>query len=106
MTATPPAEMNHRRQLYAVVCFVVVAFGGVWALWSVPFFLGTHLKAPIGALLAAVGMWGPGVAALGVTRFVLREPLRTTAIGRLGPLRYYAWAWLIPVLGTLAAMGI
>jgi membrane protease YdiL (CAAX protease family) len=98
--------MNNRRQLHAVVCFIVVTFGGVWALWSVPFILGTPLKATIGALLVVVGMWGPGVAALAVTRFVLREPLRTTAIGRLGPLRYYAWAWLIPVLGTLAALAL
>ena len=98
--------MDRRRQLNAVICFVALTFATVWALWS-PLFLGVvALKSPIGIALAAVGMWGPGVAALVVTRFVLREPLRTTAIGRLGPLRYYAWAWLIPVVGTLAAMGL
>ena len=52
---------------------------------------------PFGLTLLAMGfMWGPGIAALLTTRFVLNQPIRS-----LGPLfRYSPWlfiAWLAPV---------
>src|SRR5262249_20165057 len=63
-------------------------------------------KPAIATAVMAVGMWCPGLSALVVTRFVLREPLATTTINRLGRRRYYLWAWFLPLAGTLAAMGL
>jgi uncharacterized protein len=94
--------MNNRIQVRAIVGFIVLAFVPVWALWGILFLPGmaNSLWRP---LVLAAGMWGPGLAAILLTRFVLREPLQTTTIGRLCRSRYFLWAWLIPIAGTLAA---
>jgi uncharacterized protein len=98
--------MNERRIMRAIAWFLVLTFGSVWALWS-PLYLSGVQKVPgLAVMLMAVGMWGPGLAAIVAVKLILRESLRTTTIGRLGRVRYYAWAWLIPVVGTLAAMGL
>jgi membrane protease YdiL (CAAX protease family) len=48
-------------------------------------------------------MWGPGVSALIVTRWVLGESWRTTTLDRLGRRQYYLWAWFLPAAGTAIA---
>lgn len=50
-------------------------------------------------------MWGPGLAALLTTRYVLRQPVSRLNLGRMGPMRYYAWAWLLPV-GLVIVTGL
>ena len=47
-------------------------------------------------------MWAPGIAALIVMRFVMKKPLRTLGLRRLGEKRAYLWAWLLPIGLTLA----
>jgi uncharacterized protein len=83
--------------------FLLIAFGTSWALWGSLWLAGIPLKSAAGPILVALGMWGPGLSALVVTRFVLRESWRTTTLNRLGRKRYYAWAWLLPAAGTLIA---
>ncbi len=90
----------------AVLWFLVLAFGLSWALWSVAVIPGAPLHRGWPAMVLALGMWGPGLAALAVTRFVLCESWRTTSVDRLGRKRYYAWAWLLPAAGTLIAVGL
>lgn len=41
-------------------------------------------------------MWGPGLAAIVVTRFVACQSLGTLNLRHLGPKRPYLWAWLLP----------
>jgi uncharacterized protein len=97
-------KMNDRRIMRAIAWFLVLTFGSVWGLWSLLFLSAVQQVPMLGLMLMAVGMWGPGLAAIVTMKLVLREPLRTTTIGRLGRKWYYLWAWLIPVAGTLAAM--
>ena len=96
--------MNDRRIMRFIACFLVLTFGSVWGLWSLLFLPGVQRVPGLAVMLMAVGMWGPGLAAIVTVKLVLRESLRTTTIGRLGRKWYYLWAWLIPVAGTLAAM--
>jgi membrane protease YdiL (CAAX protease family) len=50
-----------------------------------------------------IAMWGPGIAAIVTTLFVLKEPFGTLGLKRFGKFRYYLAAWFIPpVLAALA----
>jgi uncharacterized protein len=93
-------RVPQRREYRAIVAFVVLACTISWLLWGFVWLSGVGRLRGVGILLVALGMWGPGLSALIVTRVVLRESLRTTTIGRLGRKRYYVWAWLLPAAGT------
>lgn len=70
----------------AVAVFLILAFGLSWATAEVYYrLIGSH---PIGdQLILLVYMWGPALAAMLTTRFVLRQPLRW-----LGPVfRFNRW---------------
>ncbi|MFQ5858257.1 MAG: lysostaphin resistance A-like protein [Anaerolineae bacterium] len=98
--------MNAQRNFRVVLWFVALTFGLTWALWSLlwlPAIGGNRLMA---LAVTTLGMWGPGVSALLVTRFALSESWRTLTLDRLGRKRYYLWAWFLPLLGTLVAMGL
>ena len=43
-------------------------------------------------------MWGPGIAAIVTTLVVQKKPFRSLNLNRLGPKRYYLWAWFLPPL--------
>jgi len=90
-------------QRRGIAWFVFLAVGLSWSLWGAVWLCGLTLGTTAGKLLVGLGMWGPGLSALAVTRFVLREDWRTTTLNRLGRKRYYAWAWLLPAAGTLIA---
>jgi membrane protease YdiL (CAAX protease family) len=95
--------MNNSRQKNALVWFVVLTFAMTWTFWGTIYCLNEIIPTPgIYAILIGLGMWGPGLAAILVTRFVLGESLGTTTINRLGRLRYYLWAWSLPIAGTIA----
>jgi uncharacterized protein len=96
--------MYNRRQISAVVWFVVLAFALTWSLWGSIYLLKDTVPPVIYVLNIGLGMWGPGLAVILVTKFVLREKIGTTTIGRLGRLRYYLWAWSLPIAGTIAAL--
>jgi membrane protease YdiL (CAAX protease family) len=96
--------MNNRRQTNAVLWFVVLTFAMTWILWGCLYLIRDKMPAVLYTLAIGLGMWGPGLASILVTRFVLKESLRTTTIGRLGRLRYYLWAWSLPIAFTLAAI--
>jgi uncharacterized protein len=98
--------MDSRRDLRAVLWFVALAFGLTWLLWATLWLPGAAENRLHALLAATLGMWVPGLVALFLTRRYLRESLRTMAIGRLGAIRYYLWAWLLPVAGTVASTGL
>jgi membrane protease YdiL (CAAX protease family) len=49
-------------------------------------------------IMWAIGMWGPGIAAIIATVIIAKRPLRSLNLHRLGPKRYYLWAWFLPLL--------
>ncbi|MDH7485591.1 MAG: CPBP family intramembrane metalloprotease [Anaerolineae bacterium] len=78
--------------------FVVswLIMGGLW--------LAGGLAAGVVAAIALIAiMWVPGLCVLAVTQLITHEPMAVTGIRRLGIRRYYLWAWLLPVLLTLAS---
>ncbi|RME86957.1 MAG: CPBP family intramembrane metalloprotease, partial [Anaerolineae bacterium] len=64
-------------------------------------FLGSKLpqaEQAITTVFFALAMWGPGIAAVVVTKVIAGRPLGDLGLGRLGPRRFYLWAWLLPPL--------
>jgi membrane protease YdiL (CAAX protease family) len=91
-----------------VAWFLLIAFGISWPLFLLPIAFGrpgspARQVASMAAWSAA--MWGPGLAAIIVTRRVARRSLGTLNLGRLGPKWPYLWAWLLPpALAILSGM--
>jgi membrane protease YdiL (CAAX protease family) len=55
--------------------------------------------------LWALAMWGPGIAAIVTTLIVQKKPFRSLNLNRLGPKRFYLWAWFLPpVLAILSGV--
>jgi len=72
--------------------FLMISFTLSWILFLLPLAsgapgTGTRQTATLVCWTAA--MWAPGIAAMLVTRFVLKRPLRILGIGRLGEKRAY-----------------
>jgi len=83
-----------------VTWFVILAVLLSWPLFLLP------LVWPGSAIVDwPLAMFGPGLAAVIVTRFVAREPLSTLNLGRFGARRFYLWAWLAPPALAVVALG-
>lgn len=78
-----------------------------WPLFLAPLALGgqdpTTRHLVTGAAWAGA-MFMPGIAAIVVTRWIGGRSLRTLNLGRLGPKRFYLWAWLLPLVLSLGAL--
>ena len=86
--------------------FLGITFSVSWTLFLLP--LALQGLTPTSYQLArqilwAAAMWGPGIAAIVATAAIARQPLRTLNLGRLGQLRYYFWALILPLLLSIAA---
>ncbi len=84
-----------------VAWYLVIAFTFSWIFFVLPLILpglGSQTRQSITLLVWSVGMFGPGIAALSVNRFVARQPIRTLRLNTLGPKYYYLWAWFLPAL--------
>jgi membrane protease YdiL (CAAX protease family) len=86
-----------------IALFIVLAFGISWAIW-----LGLAALGVSFIIRAAVGMFGPAIAAT-IVRIIRREGfadagLRLAARGRKGVVRIYIAAYIIPPI--LIAAGI
>lgn len=84
--------------------FIVLAFGLSWLLFAAPLAVKENatLYPRVLMVMFALAMWGPGLAALLVTRFVARQPVSSLRLGTLGPKRYYLLAWLFsPLIAAL-----
>jgi len=90
----------------ALTAFLVIAFAFSWPLFLAPLLFrnaGPQAIPLITAGFWALGMWGPGLAALVTTEVVLRQRPRELHLNRLGPKRFYLWAWFLPPI--LALLG-
>lgn len=80
--------------------FLTITFLFSWTLFLAPLALGsmdpTTKQLATGGLWA-VGMWGPGIAAIIVTLLIARKPFGSLRLNTLGPKRFYLWAWLLPI---------
>jgi uncharacterized protein len=84
-----------------IAAFLIIAFIFSWILFLLPLTLAsldtqTRQYASLG--LVSLGMWGPGIAALISTKFVAKQPIKTLGLNKLGPRRFYLWAWLLPLV--------
>lgn len=85
----------------ALAWFLIITFVISWPLFLVPL-LFQNLD-PTSAQLAtqglwALAMWGPGIAAIVTTLAVQKKTFHSLNLNRLGPKRYYVWAWFLPPL--------
>ncbi|MEW5939378.1 MAG: CPBP family intramembrane glutamic endopeptidase [Chloroflexota bacterium] len=95
----------------ALLWFLVITFAISWPLFLAPLLFRD--MDPAAAQLATTGlwalaMWGPGAAAIATTLLVQKKPFRSLNMNRLGPKRYYLWAWFLPaalsIVGGLFAL--
>jgi uncharacterized protein len=83
-----------------VTWFLVLTVAISWPLFLLPLVL------PGSAIVAwMLAMFAPGLSAIAVSRYVAREPLATLNLMRLGPKRFYLWAWLLPPLLAVVTLG-
>lgn len=84
--------------------FLIITFVFSWTLFLAPLALGgmdsTSKQLATGGLWA-LGMWGPGIAAIIVTLFVEKKPFSSLRLNTLGAKRFYLWAWLLPIALTI-----
>jgi len=90
----------------ALTWFLVITFAVSWPLFLIPLLLRD--LDPTTAQLAtqglwALAMWGPGIAAILTTLVVQKKPFRSLNLNRLGPKRYYLWAWFLPPVLSIVA---
>ena len=101
-TMAGPADRADR------VPFVLLAFGISWPLFLLPLAFGSPGE-PAHAMAALVtfslAMWGPGLAAILLTKRRHGAVLEPLGLKRLGPKRWYLWAWLLwPVLAVATGL--
>ncbi len=100
--------MNHRgdaRDRCALIWFLILAFTPTWGVWAFLWVLHINPGDTVRfALFGTAGMYFPGLAALGVQRFILKESVGTSTLFRIGRTRFYLWAWMLfPILIVVTA---
>ena len=93
-------------QRKSIIWFIILAFGISWTLFLIPLaFKGDPaVYAQTYFICVALGMFGPGIAAILTTLFVAKEPFATLRLNKLGKFRFYLIAWFLPPL--LAALAV
>ena len=88
--------------------FLLLSFALSWIFFLLPIPFGkpgTPARQTATVVFWAIAMWMPGLSAILVTLFVKREKFSTLRLNRLGPKRFYLWAWLLfPVLAVLTGV--
>ena len=84
----------------SIFWFLGIAFAFSWIMFSVPLAFKSDPAAyqRMALLFWTIAMWGPGLAAIIVTVFIVKEPLSNLRLNRLGKFRYYLAAWFLPPL--------
>ena len=96
--------MIQRRPL---IWFISISFILAWILFLLPLASGapgTATRQTATLVCWTAAMWAPGIAALVVTRFIMKRPVRMLGLGHLGEKRAYLWAWLLPIGLAIATM--
>jgi uncharacterized protein len=84
--------------------FIIISFAISWTLFAAPLAVKDDptLYPILTTSMFALAMWGPGIAAIVVTLFIVRKPFSSLRLKTLGPKRFYFWAWfLAPLMAVL-----
>ncbi len=91
----------------SILWFLGIAFGFSWVMFLLPLAFsaaGEQTVNMVRGVAWILAMWGPGLAALIVTLFIVKEPFGTLRLNRFGRFRYYLAAWFLPPI--LAALTV
>jgi membrane protease YdiL (CAAX protease family) len=92
----------------ALLFYLLLSFILAWIFFLLPLAfgeVGSQTRQAATTILFSLAMWMPGISAIVVTLFVKREKFSSLNLNRLGPKRYYLWAWLLfPVLSVLTGI--
>jgi membrane protease YdiL (CAAX protease family) len=89
-----------------LIQFLAIAFIPAWLLFSIPALLkyaGLEEASTYGLIGWGVAMWMPGLGAILVARKEGGKIWQRLGLTKLGNLKIYIWAWLIPIGSSLAA---
>jgi membrane protease YdiL (CAAX protease family) len=89
-----------------VAVFLTVAFLPAWILFLVPVLfrlVGLEISNYVTLGAWSIAMWMPGIGALLASRREEGGALKALKIHRLGKKTIYLWAWLVPILVSVAA---
>ncbi|TFG50140.1 MAG: CPBP family intramembrane metalloprotease [Anaerolineales bacterium] len=89
----------------AILVYLIVAFVPAWILFVLPVLLKSA-DSTNGNLIALIGwslaMWMPGLGAILSIKLTEKKSLKELGLNKLGQIKIYLWAWLVPILLTLA----
>jgi membrane protease YdiL (CAAX protease family) len=87
--------------------FLILVFLISWPLFIVPLAFknaDAQIRQMITTIAFALAMWGPGIAAI-VATLTSGGSFRDLNLRRLGPKRFYLWAWLLfPILTIVSSV--
>ena len=87
--------------------FLILVFLISWPLFLVPLAFknaDAQIRQMITTIAFALAMWGPGIAAI-VATLTSGGSFRDLNLRRLGPKRFYLWAWLLfPILTIVSSV--
>lgn len=87
--------------------FLILVFLISWPLFLVPLAfknVDAQIRQMITTIAFALAMWGPGIAAI-VATLTSGGSFRDLNLRRLGPKRFYLWAWLLfPILTIVSSV--
>ncbi len=91
----------------SLTIFLIVTFLLAWPLFLTPLGLGnmdTQLNQILTTVFYSLAMWAPGIGAIVAVK-ASGKSLGTLNLKRLGPKRFYLWAWLLfPILSLLTGV--
>ena len=90
-----------------LITFTILVFLISWPLFLVPLAFDSadeQIRQMITIVAFAIGMWGPGIAAI-IATLSSGGSIRDLNLRRLGPKRFYIWAWLLfPILTIVSSL--
>lgn len=90
-----------------LMTFIIFVFLISWPLFLVPLAFDSadeQIRQMITMVAFALGMWGPGIAAI-IATLSSGGSIRDLNLRRLGPKRFYLWAWLLfPILTIVSSL--
>ncbi|MCJ7733820.1 MAG: CPBP family intramembrane metalloprotease [Anaerolineales bacterium] len=88
-----------------ILVYLIVAFIPAWILFVMPALIKSADSATGGLIRLAgwsLAMWMPGLGAILATKLAEKKSLNELGLKKLGQIKIYLWAWLVPILLTLA----
>jgi membrane protease YdiL (CAAX protease family) len=86
--------------------FLIIAFVPAWILFALPAILNlasVRNAITIGLIGWSLAMWMPGLGAIVATKREGQKILPNLGLNKLGSMKIYLWAWLTPILTSVAA---